>query len=86
MNKIEFVWGSDLRTGDPTKGVVRAKAFESEEILFARSPVINVSGPWLVQVLFRSTQASYAFTSDLFNLAVSRISASKEASSSVSPS
>ncbi len=46
MQRIEVVPSNDLRRGDSTQGIVREKAFESENLLVSRSRVAGgaVSG------------------------------------------
>jgi uncharacterized RmlC-like cupin family protein len=47
MQKIEVVRGTDLKRGDSTQGILREKAFESSNLLFARSRIAGgVKSGW----------------------------------------
>lgn len=47
MAKIEFIRATELRKGDSTPGIVRDKAFESDDLLFARSTIAGgVESGW----------------------------------------
>jgi len=47
MSGIEVVRGAELKKGDSTQGIVRDKAFETEDVLFARSRIAGgVKSGW----------------------------------------
>ncbi len=47
MTRIEVVRGGELRTGDSTKGIVRDRAFESDEVLFGQSKIaVGTQSGW----------------------------------------
>ena len=39
MGKIEIVHGTDLKKGESTQGIARDRAFETDDVLFARSRI-----------------------------------------------
>jgi uncharacterized RmlC-like cupin family protein len=47
MSRIEIVRAAELQKGESTPGIVRDKAFETEEVLFARSKIAGaVKSGW----------------------------------------
>jgi uncharacterized RmlC-like cupin family protein len=47
MGGIEVVHSAELKKGDSTRGILREKAFETEDVLFARSRIAGgVKSDW----------------------------------------